>query len=468
LSYHDLFGAHWLEIGTARERGSYRIGTGGYLTVLFVEHDPGKNRYLALRKRADRTDWTPLFAAALPAPDREPAVAGERAANPDGRPANPDGRRAAAAVTAVTAAPAAGGRVVAAVGERRAHPAEPVDVVYTWVDSGDPAWREAHRRYSQEHEAHNVSADNAERYIDREELRYSLRALWLFAPFVRHIYLVTADQRPSWLVDHPKLTVVPHREIFPDPSVLPTFNSHAIESCLHRIPGLSEHFLYLNDDVFLGRETSEDDFFTMAGLAKVRLSPSQYIYQGRPEPDAIPTDWAAYNAVSLLQRDFGLRFDRRVQHVPLSQRRSVLAEIEQRYPDEVERTRRARFREPTDVALPSMFAQFYGIATARAVEWPAHRHEYIYLDTGRRDAPERFDQIRAIRPKFFCLNATRYAEIHLADQARHLRDFLAPAFPTPAPWEAEAAPRAGAAALAASAAADSGAPGGPPRPGQGS
>src|SRR5690606_13050857 len=252
LSFHDLFGAHWLEIGTLRERGTYRIGVGGYLTVLFVEHDPVKNRYLALKKRADRTDWTPLFRAA-----------------PAGSP-------------------------VAAVGERRAHPAEPVDVVYTWVDSADPAWREAHRRYSQEYEAHNPSADNAERYIDREELRYSLRALWLFAPFVRHIYLVTADQRPSWLVDHPKLTVVSHREIFPDPSVLPTFNSHAIESCLHRIPGLSEHFLYLNDDVFLGREARPEDFFTLAGLAKVRLSPSQYIYQGRPEPDAIPTDWAAY------------------------------------------------------------------------------------------------------------------------------------------------------------------------------
>src|SRR5690606_23048711 len=186
LSYHDLFGAHWLEIGTARERGSYRIGTGGYLTGLFVEHDPGKNRYLALRKRADRTDWAALLAAAAQAPDRERSVVdgqravgvdGQRVANPDGRrSANPDGRRAAAGTAA-----AANGRVVAAVGERRVHPAEPVDVVYTWVDSGDPAWREAHRRYSQEHEAHNVRADNGERYIDREGLRYSLRALGLFA-----------------------------------------------------------------------------------------------------------------------------------------------------------------------------------------------------------------------------------------------------------------------------------------------
>ena len=398
LRFVDVATAQWLEIGSTMERGTYRVD--GLLTMLFVEYDRARNRYLAQRTRADRVDWTEEFARS---DTREPA--------------------------AVT------------VGVRHPHVAEPVDVVYTWVDSGDPAWREAHRRYSQEHQVHNPSANNAERYVSREELRFSLRTLWMFAPFVRHIYLVTADQRPPWLAeDDPRVRIVSHREIFPDPARLPTFNSHAIEACLHRIPGLSENFLYFNDDVLVGRELRVDDFYTQAGLAKVRFAPTQYIYQGRPEPDAIPTDWAAFNAISLLQRDFGLRFDRRVQHVPLVLRRSVLEEIEQRYAEEVDRTRRARFRSPTDLALPSMFAQFYGVATGRAVEWPTSRHEYLYLDTGRRDALERFRQIRSVRPKFFCLNATRYAEIGLVDQARLLHDFLTPAFPTPAPWEVAEAP----------------------------
>jgi hypothetical protein len=395
LAYRDLVDAQWLEVGGDRERGGLRIGTAGYLTVLFVEHDRAKNRYLALRKRAGRADWTTLFGGRQP-----------------------------------------GGAV--AVGTRPPHAAAPVDAVYTWVDSGDPAWREAYQRYSEWCDAHNVSANNPERYVDREELRYSLRALWTFAPFVRHIYLVTADQVPWWLAkDHPRVTVVPHREIFPDPSVLPTFNSHAIESCLHRIPGLSEHILYLNDDVFLGREVGERDFFTHAGLAKVRLSPSQYIYQGEPEPSAIPTDWAAYNSLRLMRRDFALSFDRRVQHVPLPLRRSVMQEIEQRYPAEVERTRAARFRAVTDLAVPSMLAQFYGIATARAVEWPPTRNEYLYLDTGRRDSVERFERILRKQPTFFCLNVTRHTEVPLAEQARHLHEFLSAALPVPAPWEVD-------------------------------
>jgi hypothetical protein len=391
LRYFDVVNADWLQVGSARERSAYRLGAAGYLTVLLVAHDRQKNRYITARPRGGRADWTALF---------------------------PHG----------------------GVGRPKRPVAAPVDVVYTWVDSGDPAWRAAHERYRDGNgvhgnHVHNVSADNTERYIDREELRYSMRALWLFAPFVRHIYLVTAGHRPSWLADHPKVTVVPHERIFPDPSVLPTFNSHAIEACLHRIPGLAEHFVYLNDDVFIGREISEDAFFTNAGLAKVRLSPSQYIYEGRPEVSAIPTDWAAYNSVGLVEQASGFTFDRRVMHVPMALRTDVLRELDDKYGPELERTRAARFRSTTDVAVPSMLAQFYGIATGRAVEWPTARGEYIYLDTGRADALFRFDEVLRRTPMFFCINATRHTDVDLTTQARTVHQFLSASFPDPAPWE---------------------------------
>ena len=100
-------------------------------------------------------------------------------------------------------------------------------------------------------------AHDAARFADHDELRFSLRSLEQFAPWINHVWIVTADQRPRWLTpDHPWVSVVSHRDIFPDPDALPTFNSHAIEACLHRIPGLAEHFLYLNDDMLLGRPVS--------------------------------------------------------------------------------------------------------------------------------------------------------------------------------------------------------------------
>jgi hypothetical protein len=382
----DVASADWLQVGSDVEPGSYRTGITGYLTVLFVAYDRRRQRYLAVRPLAGRLDWTGLL---------------------------PQGR----------------------VGSATRPVAAPIDAVYTWVDPTDPDWRAAHDSYRGGGGPLIPSADNVERYVDRQELRYSMRALWRFAPFIRRIFLVTAGHRPPWLVDHPMVTVVPHREIFPDPAVLPTFNSHAIEACLHRIPGLAGHFLYLNDDVFLGREVGGGDFFTTAGLAKVRLSPVRNICTGRPAADAIPTDWAAYRSIRLVERAVGMAFDRRLLHVPFALRTDVLRDLEERFGPELARTRAARFRATTDVAVPSMLAPYVGIATARAVEWPVTRRDYLYLDTGRVDSLSRFDEILRRTPTFFCLNATRHTDVDLAVQADTLQEFLSSAYPEPAPWE---------------------------------
>jgi hypothetical protein len=94
--------------------------------------------------------------------------------------------------------------------------AEPIDVVYTWVNGSDPIWhatmseykhRELMRRkYGEGWEkllGVNAPADtktgSANRYRDSNELKYSLRSLVKYAPWVRRIFIVTANQVPSWL-----------------------------------------------------------------------------------------------------------------------------------------------------------------------------------------------------------------------------------------------------------------------------
>lgn len=114
---------------------------------------------------------------------------------------------------------------------------------------------------------------SSSRFEDNEELRYSLRSVEKFAPWVRHVYIVTNGQIPSWLnLDNSRVSIVSHRDIFLNSSHLPTFSSPAIESHLHRIPGVSERFIYMNDDVFFGKEVWPDDFFTTAGGQKVYLT----------------------------------------------------------------------------------------------------------------------------------------------------------------------------------------------------
>jgi len=114
---------------------------------------------------------------------------------------------------------------------------------------------------------------SASRFEDNDELRYSLRSVEKHAPWVRHIFIVTNGQIPSWLnLDDERITVVTHSDIFVNKSHLPTFSSPAIESHLHRIPGLSEWFIYMNDDVLFGRDVWPDDFVTASGAQKVYLT----------------------------------------------------------------------------------------------------------------------------------------------------------------------------------------------------
>ena len=148
-----------------------------------------------------------------------------------------------------------------------------IDAVYTWVETaaGSPDLDRWRSRLSGIFEDANAGAW---RWRDNQELRFSLRSLAENAPWIRRVHLVTHGQVPAWLdLSVPQLSVVTHAELFPDLSVLPTFNSCAIEAVLHRIPGLAERYIYLNDDVILGRPIVRADFFMPDGGTVVYVEP---------------------------------------------------------------------------------------------------------------------------------------------------------------------------------------------------
>lgn len=118
-----------------------------------------------------------------------------------------------------------------------------IDVVYTWVDGDDPLWQERKRPFDANTDGAAGDAIRDARFRNRNELLYSVRSVRRFMPWVRNIYVVTDQQTPHRVLEEfPDVIVVDHRDIFPDPSVLPVFNSHAIEASIHRIPGLAEHY----------------------------------------------------------------------------------------------------------------------------------------------------------------------------------------------------------------------------------
>lgn len=132
-----------------------------------------------------------------------------------------------------------------------------IDFVVAWVDGSDPDWQ---RRKAQITGSASTD-DGALRYREWGLLPYWFRAVEQFAPWVRKIHFICDQEPPRWLnTDHPKLHIVRHEDYLPE-DYRPAFSSHPIELNMHRIPGLSEQFVYFNDDTYLIRPRSPEDFF---------------------------------------------------------------------------------------------------------------------------------------------------------------------------------------------------------------
>ena len=306
----------------------------------------------------------------------------------------------------------------------------PIDVVYTWVDGSDPRWRAERERWSGRQSAAAADATLESRFTSRDELLFSLRSLHRNAGWVRRVFVVTAGQRPAWLVEDERLRVVDHSEIFPA-DWLPTFNSHSIESRLHHVPGLAEHFLYFNDDFFLGEAVAPTDFFTSNGLpvffeGEAKVPP--------PDPDdqrLLGVDAGAVNGQALIRARFGRVIDHKLLHAPYALRRSVLAEAEAEFADVFAATGASRFRATTDVSIASAFAHHYGWCTGRAVPGSITT-KYVNLENVI--LARHLQHLRRRRPLTFCLNETE-AVPHGDALERQLDGFLSGYFPWPSPWE---------------------------------
>ncbi len=306
-----------------------------------------------------------------------------------------------------------------------------VDVVYTWVDGDDEEWLAAReRRIVETGGTPSERAGGAQRYTSRDELRYSMRSLHLFAPWVRRIHLVTAGQVPRWLdTSHDRIRVVDHRDVLPA-SALPTFSSHAIETRLHAVPDLADHFIYVNDDVFLGRPRRPEHFFSPGGQYAAFVADHRAV--GLPGTDDRPYLTAALNNRRVLTDAFGVALTQTMMHSPHPQRRTTLDEIAARFPDEVQRTTDAPFRSGTDLSLLSSFAQNYGLITGQAFRAGA-RHGYV--DLGHQQLPVQLKQMLKRDRDFFCVADNLLSAFDDDRADRLLHEFLEQYFPIPAPWE---------------------------------
>ncbi len=250
----------------------------------------------------------------------------------------------------------------------------PIDLVYTWVDGTDADYLAQRTHWARSLSLIRGNQD-ARRFEDHGELQLSLRSVQAYLPWIRTIFIITNDQTPPWLdTSHPKIRIISASHLFASKSDYPSFNSHALEFQLHHIPDLAEHFIYCCDDMFFGQPCQPGDFFDVAqGKSQCRLSfdnynlPAFLFYR----PGGIQERYwrqAWNNLKYVMAKDFpgyNVRLHTRHQATPL--KKSLLAELAQRYPYIYQTVSANRFRALNDVP-PIGFAAHYALATGQAIQ----------------------------------------------------------------------------------------------------
>jgi stealth protein CR2/Stealth-like protein len=308
----------------------------------------------------------------------------------------------------------------------------PIDVVYTWVDDTWPGYGELLRSYaSTRHDLNpNRTRDNV------QILKYSLRSLAKFAPWVRRVYVVTCrPQVPAWL-NTAAVRVVHHDEFMPRDH-LPTFNSFAIVSNLHRLPELARRFVYVEDDRLFGRQIGEEDFFDARGRTRVyealRATPRGTARKG----DTSPWNLALARSNALLDERFGRRRRGQVKFAPLSVDRDRWIDMIEAWPDAFASTSASRFRAPGNVAPEHLFP-YFALAAGHGVRvpWPTVVRHACYQPLNNVALLQSLGmaRLRWLAPKFACLNDGFGARPRGAAVAV-VRRALERWFPAPSPFE---------------------------------
>lgn len=247
-----------------------------------------------------------------------------------------------------------------------------IDFVIIWVDGNDPQWKKEKNKYKGL--LTSEEDDSEHRYRDWNNLQYWFRGVEKFCPWVRTIHFVTWGHLPNWLnTDNPKLHIVNHKDYIPE-QYLPTFSSHTIELNLHRIHGLSDNFVYFNDDMFVIKPMKKDDFFKNGKPCdSAVLTPHCYnmedmvimapfrnigiINHEFKMKDVIKTNISGWfnwrygiNNLKNLVMISCPRFPGMMQqHLPTSFCKSTFEEVWKKYYEILDETCKHRFREMTDV-----------------------------------------------------------------------------------------------------------------------
>lgn len=301
-----------------------------------------------------------------------------------------------------------------------------IDLVYLWVDGNDPKWLEEKEIWREKLGIESSPAANNCRFIDNQELKYSLRSVEMNAPWINRIFIVTNGQIPAWLdTTHPKIKIVDHKDIMPA-NALPTFNSEAIEACLMNIPDLSEYFLYANDDFFINRPVTPDFFFDKNNQPIVRLRRQNW------KDEEIESKLYLKNvtcSMELIKNVYGKEYRLETAHNIDSYRKSDLIKCKNEFKKEFDRVINCKFR--TENSVQRTIFSFYVLANnVGTLQDCTKSSETLCL----RLTPPNYMRrvIKSQKPCLLCINDDVNVN---PDNRKLLKQFLSELYPTRQEWE---------------------------------
>ena len=284
-----------------------------------------------------------------------------------------------------------------------------IDVVYLWVNSNDKKWQNKRRNSFDiflKNDKDNIAlyANTDGRFRDNGELIFNLRCLENFFPKHGHVYIVTDEQRPEWLVQNKNVTIIDHKDIIPN-KVNSIFASANIESYIHHIPNLSENFFYLNDDIFFGMPVDKQWWFDKE---------LKYFYDNEPHDEyselqsmlLSPINASIQSKLWLKEKYKNYKHQNiALAHAPRPYKKSLLFKIEREAIDLFNKVRSTNFRS---WKTPAVLVDF-------VPRWLEH-HGYakikqmhtLYIESGSNDIETKLDQLTQEFGKipFFCINDT--------------------------------------------------------------
>jgi hypothetical protein len=311
----------------------------------------------------------------------------------------------------------------------------PVDAVYTWTHAPDERERALLARRMAERKAPR-QAVSPERFRDLGTIGWSVRALLRFAPWVRTIHVLTSGRSVPDLPADSRIRIVSHDAFVSDRELLPTFNSYAIEAHIGFVSGLAEHFIYFNDDMFLGGPVERDTFFMADGTAVCRFDDP--IPRGRVaaalcrlkgdlrlSTQMFSADVARRALGAAFTQHPAVRHGRflRTTHQAAAARASVLRSLWNRehVGMAVRRTAATPVRGWADACPFTLMAWLACAEGAARAGAPLTGRTVFLRDQDVRDGGV-FADLLASRPLFFCLNDEIDQEAHAARS--RVREFL--------------------------------------------